>query len=256
VPVVVALALRALSTVAVAIFVVEPPRHHLDPAAVHVPAAAWRRPAPVRPRGARRRPWRPRLVGTHVGLRALVLIEVLWGAGMLGVELYCRSAAERGSWAEPPKAVLLGITAAIAWSVCAAGAGMTTRIVTRAAHRLGPGSPCASPRAPPCHRRGRGWSGWSHHRLSGFYLVHGAANAVHYGMVHRLVPAAQRATILSISSLASRLGGVLAGLGVGWLASAAGLPAAFGVSAVLLAAAAPLYTVAGRAADALAEEPA
>ena len=84
--------------------------------------------------------------------------------------------------------------------------------------------------------------------------MHGAANAVHYGMVHRLVPPAQRATILSISSLASRLGGVLAGLGVGWLASAAGLPAAFGVSAVLLAAAAPLYTVAGRTADTRVEE--
>ena len=258
VPVVVALVLRALSTVAVAIFVIEPHRDRLDAMAVHVPAATLRRDLR---RAAREVPdvvrGGLRLVGTHVGLRALVLIEVLWGAGMLGVELYAGPRLSELVGGAAEGAVLLGITAAIAWSVCAAGSGMTTRIVTRAGSpaRAGFALRIAQGAAVAIAAVAGGPAGLITAYL-GFYLVHGAANAVHYGMVHRLVPASQRATILSISSLASRLGGVLAGLGVGWLASAAGLPAAFAASAVLLAAAAPLYTVAGRAADALAEEPA
>src|SRR4029078_4702253 len=65
-------------------------------------------------------------------------------------------------------------------------------------------------------------------------------------MAHRLVGSEQRATILSISSLAARLGGILAGLGVGWVATLARLPAALAARALLLAVAAPLYTIAGR----------
>ncbi|MEJ7582594.1 MAG: hypothetical protein WKF43_00630 [Acidimicrobiales bacterium] len=81
----------------------------------------------------------------------------------------------------------------------------------------------------------------------GFYLVHGAANAVHYSMLHRLVEAGERATVLSVSSLTSRIGGIGADLGFGALAAGAGIAAAFWVSALLLVAGIPLYLVAGRA---------
>jgi predicted GNAT family acetyltransferase len=80
----------------------------------------------------------------------------------------------------------------------------------------------------------------------GFYLVHGAANVVHYGMVHRLVDADHRTTVLSASSLAARLGGAAGAAGLGALASSASLPVALAVAALVLAAAAPLYAVAGR----------
>ena len=79
-----------------------------------------------------------------------------------------------------------------------------------------------------------------------FYLVHGAANVVHYGMVHRMVDAAHRTTVLSAHSLAGRLGAVGAGAGLGALAGSAGVPAALAAAAVLLVAAAPLYVAAGR----------
>jgi hypothetical protein len=76
--------------------------------------------------------------------------------------------------------------------------------------------------------------------------VHGAANVVHYGMIHRLVDGAQRTTVLSAHSLAARTGAVAAGVGLGALAGAAGLPTALGVTALLLVAPAPLYVAAGR----------
>jgi len=187
------------------------------------------------------------LMRTHVGLRALVLIEVLWGAGMLGVELFAGPRLSELVGGAAEGAALLGITAAIAWSVAAIGAGFTSRIVTLAGSpaRAGFAMRIAQGLAVAIAAVAGGPAGLITAYL-GFYLVHGAANAVHYGMVHRLVGSEQRATILSISSLAARLGGILAGLGVGWLATVAGLPAAFAASAVLLAVAAPLYTIAGR----------
>ena len=81
----------------------------------------------------------------------------------------------------------------------------------------------------------------------GFYLVHGVANSVHYGMVHRLVGPDERATVLSVSSLTARIGGTAADVAFGALAAGAGIGAAFWVSAALLVSGAPLYAIAGRA---------
>jgi predicted MFS family arabinose efflux permease len=78
----------------------------------------------------------------------------------------------------------------------------------------------------------------------GFYVVHGGANVAHYGLVHRNVSAAHRTTMVSINSLTSRLGGVLAAPALGLLATAAGLPWVFTASAVLLVSGAPLYLLA------------
>jgi MFS transporter, DHA1 family, tetracycline resistance protein len=80
-----------------------------------------------------------------------------------------------------------------------------------------------------------------------FYLVHGSANVVHYGMVHRLVDADHRTTVISANSLASRLGGIAGSIGLGALAAGVGIPAALAVAAAVLAAAAPLYCLADRA---------
>jgi hypothetical protein len=80
----------------------------------------------------------------------------------------------------------------------------------------------------------------------GFYLVHGAGNAVHYGMVHRLVDSGRRTTVLSVSSLMARIGAAASDAGLGFVATGLGIGPAFGVAAVLLLAGAPLYRVAGR----------
>jgi lysozyme family protein len=65
-------------------------------------------------------------------------------------------------------------------------------------------------------------------------------------MVHRLVDADHRTTVISANSLASRLGGTAGGVGLGTLAGGAGIPVALAVAAAVLAAGAPLYRVAGR----------
>jgi predicted MFS family arabinose efflux permease len=76
--------------------------------------------------------------------------------------------------------------------------------------------------------------------------VHGSANVVHYGMVHRLVDDDHRTTVISANSLGSRLGSIAGTAGLGALATVAGIPVALAVGAAVLAAAAPLYWVAGR----------
>ena len=68
-------------------------------------------------------------------------------------------------------------------------------------------------------------------------------------MVHRLVGPAERATVLSVSSLTARIGATAADVGYGALAAGAGISVAFWTSALLLVAGAPLYVIAGRAHD-------
>jgi len=65
-------------------------------------------------------------------------------------------------------------------------------------------------------------------------------------MVHRLTGPQQRTTVVSANSLAARLGGIAGSTGLGAVATASGIPAAWVIAAIVLAAAAPLYAIAGR----------
>ncbi len=188
-----------------------------------------------------------RLLATTPALLALVFVELLWGAGMVGVELFSGprlvellGGAEKG-------VATFGIAVALGWLLSGFGSAMTGRITARL------GSPA---RAGAVLRIAQGLSVLLMAVIVGpvglvlgylgFYVVHGPSNVVHYGMVHRLTTAETRATMISANSLTSRLGGLAAAIGLGALASSAGIPAAWMVCAVLLAAAAPLYRIAGR----------
>lgn len=223
-------------------------------------AAMWRlldeRRAPTGPRGVRaaartaRRSGRTvreatALLRTSNALLALVAIECLWGAGMTGVEML----------SGPRMVELLGdtdhgvaayaLTAAVAWSISGAGAAaapwiarrtgswVNAAIVTRVAQGLGVllAVVIAGPVGLVLG-------------YAGFYLVHGAANVAHYGLVHRHVGAEHRSTMVSLNSLTSRLGGVIAAPVLGALAAGHGLPAAFALAAFLLVLPAPLYLLA------------
>ena len=50
------------------------------------------------------------------------------------------------------------------------------------------------------------------------YWLHGAANPVHYGLVHRNVESEHRATVISANSLTSQVGGAISGIALGALA--------------------------------------
>ncbi len=185
------------------------------------------------------------LLRTSHALLALVVIECLWGAGMTGVEIL----------SGPRMVELLGdtdhgvaayaLTAAVAWSISGAGAAaapwvarrtgswVNAAIVARIAQGLGVllAVVIAGPVGLVLG-------------YSGFYLVHGAANVAHYGLVHRHVGPEHRSTMVSLNSLTSRVGGVIAAPVLGALAAGQGLPAAFALAAVLLVLPAPLYLLA------------
>jgi len=75
-------------------------------------------------------------------------------------------------------------------------------------------------------------------------------------MLHRgVVDGKSRATVVSVNSLTGQTGAMLGGIALGLLADATSLTVAIVVGAVILAAAAPLYLIAGRSLKQQAIEP-
>ncbi len=235
-PMVAALVLTVVNVVAVARLVTDDPDRHGGSArhAVRDVPTAVREGVGV--------------VRASTGLRALVLIEVFWSAGLVGVEALSGPRLFEVLGDPEEGVAVLGVTAAIGWSISGAGAAATGTLVRWC------GSPARAGVVTRFVQAGAvalmavvaGPVGLVTGYL-GFYLVHGAANAVHYGMVHRLVDEGRRTTVLSTSSLAARLGGTVADVALGIVATGPGIGVAFAVSALLLLAGAPLYPVAGRA---------
>jgi len=238
VPVAAALLVRLVDVAALAAMLTED-RRRVDLAAVRDGMKAA--PAVVRSAG--------RLVWGRRALLALVGVELLWGAGIGVVELFPGPRMVELLGDSDRGVAVFGLAVALAWTVAAAGSAVAGRLTTA----LG-GGPA---RAGAVLRVVQGAavavmavSGGPLGLIGGylaFYLVHGSANVVHFGMVHRLVDARCRTTVLSANSLASHLGGVAGLAGLGALAGSAGIPAALAVAAVVLALAAPLYGVAGTA---------
>ncbi len=176
-------------------------------------------------------------------LLALVAVEVFWGFGMATFE-----------WLLPPRlaevagdadraAAMMGPAVTAAWVVSALGAAAIPRITRRygerataAAMRVLQGATIA----------GMGLFGGVTGVLAAYlanYLVHGAANPVHQGLLHRQVTSAHRTTVLSVNSMVSHPAGAVGGIVLGAVADGAGLTPAMLIGAAVLALAAPLYLV-------------
>jgi predicted MFS family arabinose efflux permease len=77
--------------------------------------------------------------------------------------------------------------------------------------------------------------------------IHGASNPAHLELLHRAVQGpAQRVTVASANGMVAQVGGALGGLSLGAVADSTSLTAAILLGAVVLAAAAPFYLLAGR----------
>ncbi len=175
-------------------------------------------------------------------LLALAAVELLWGAGMGGVEMLSGPRMVDLVGDTNHGVAAYAVTAAVAWTISGLGAAaapwvarrtgswVRAAIVTRVAQGLG--VTLAVVMAGP--------AGLVLGYL-GFYLVHGTANVAHYGLVHRNVSAAHRSTMVSVNSMTSRMGGVVLTPVLGALAAGHGMPTAFAVSALLLVLPAPLY---------------
>jgi hypothetical protein len=82
--------------------------------------------------------------------------------------------------------------------------------------------------------------------------VHGAANPVHAGLLHRQVDGPYRASVLSLNSMVGQPGSALGLVTLTAIAARVSTSLAMIVGAVVLAAAAPLYLV-GRSRDSRTE---
>jgi MFS family permease len=80
-------------------------------------------------------------------------------------------------------------------------------------------------------------------------LMFGLLGPVRSGFINDHIPSAQRATVLSLDSLFADAGGSLGQPGLGWVATVAGLPLSWALSAIAFAGGAPLYMRSGRAAE-------
>ena len=185
-----------------------------------------------------------RVVRRSRALLALVAVELFWGFGMVTWETLMPPHLEDVVGSAERAAALLGPVSAGAWVASAAAAAAvpwTTRrwgaAPTAAAMRIGQGLTVL----------GMALAGGPVGVVLGYlatYAIHGAANPVHHGLLHREVDGTHRTTVLSVNSMVAMPAGAVGGIALGALADGTSLPLAIGVGAAVLAAAAPLYLVA------------
>jgi MFS family permease len=181
------------------------------------------------------------------GLRLLLAVEVTWGAGLTAVELLWqpRTADALGTTSDT---WVFGAMTATAWLVAAGGTLAVPPLVRllRGRTELAAALLRVAQGATVVGLAAAGGLAGIAVAYALFYVVHGAANPLHFTLLHRRVGAEHRATVVSLNSLVARASGLPAALGVGLLAETAGVPLTLAVAAGVLAAGTPLYLLAAR----------
>lgn len=183
---------------------------------------------------------------SHV-LIALVAVEFLWGFGMTAFEAFTPARLGQVLGSSEQAAAILGPTNAAAWIGAAGGAAL----VPLATRRWRPGIAGAALRiAQGATVMGIALAAGPVGVVIAYLAtmtIHGAANPIHQGMLHRAVSDRRsRATVVSVNSLTAQSGAMLGGIALGALADATSLVTAIIVGAAILAAAAPLYLIVDR----------
>jgi MFS family permease len=188
-----------------------------------------------------------RLIRTSIPLALIVGVELLWGFGMGTFEGLFPPRLGEVLGSSERAAAIMGPVAAAAWAASAVGAAaapwFSRRIGRHAAAawmRILQGATVvmmALVTGPPG-------------LITAYlvcYVIHGAANPVHFALLHDEAAAENRTTVLSLDSMVGQAGGAIGVIILGAVADAHGIPAGMYVGAVMLAAGAPLYVLAGRA---------
>jgi MFS transporter, DHA1 family, tetracycline resistance protein len=193
----------------------------------------------------------PAAIGGAVGLLrrsriivALIAVEMFWGFGMVCFEGLTPVRLTEVVGSAEHASALMGPVGSAAWLASALGAALIPLLVRRA------GAP---------------WTGAVLRILQGVavvgmalfagpagviaayllcYTVHGAANPVHAGLLHRQVDGPYRASLISLNSMVGQPAGALGLVTLTAIASLVSVTAAMLVGAAVLAVAAPLYLVA------------
>jgi hypothetical protein len=232
VPIVVALVLSSISTVAVALLMSE------ERAARGFAAfAASAKGVPAAIGGALRLVRRSRVVF------ALIMAEFFWSFGMVTFEKLMPVRLSE-VMADPAAAgALLGPVNSVAWAASAAGAALVP-LLTR---RLGPGWTGFTLKIVHAVTIvGMGVLAGPMGVIGAFllcYTMHGAADPVHAGMLHRRAEGEFRTSLLSHNSMVGQPGFAIGAIVLTVVAGAAGTPAAMVTGAIVLGLAAPLYLV-------------
>ncbi len=182
---------------------------------------------------------------------ALVAVELFWGFGMATFEalMPVRLAEVVG---DPQRAAaLLGPTGSAAWLASSLGAALVPALArwigaawTGAVLRVAQGLTVV----------GMGLFAGPIGVIAAYllcYAVHGAANPVHSGLLHRQVDGPYRSSLISLNSMVSQPAGALGLVVLTGIAQTRSITTALLVGAVVLALAAPLYLVARRPAPAV-----
>lgn len=188
-----------------------------------------------------------RLVRRSRVLLCLLGVELSWGFGMVTFEtlMPVRLSEVVGGLTEA--AAITGPAGAAAWFVSALGAAAVPLVTAR----LGVGVTAVLLRV--LHGvtvLGMGLLAGPVGVITGYlacYLAHGAANPVHYTLLHREVTGEHRSTVMSMNSMVAQPAGALGMIILTVLAAGTSTSLAIVVGAVVLALAAPLYLPAVRA---------
>ncbi|WP_045076391.1 MFS transporter [Psychromicrobium lacuslunae] len=181
-----------------------------------------------------------RLVRNSKILLGLVLVELLWGFGMVATETLVPLRLEEIT-SQSVAAVILSPVTAAGWGVSALGAAALP-LLTRKFGRVGAAVTLKIVQGIAVIAMGlvAGPVGVVLGYLFS-YIINGAATPLHNSMVHDAIEGPHRTTASSVNStanqLANALGLIVLTQVVGWASSAL----AFIVAGVVLAAAAPLY---------------
>ncbi|MFC7531261.1 MFS transporter [Actinoplanes sp. GCM10030250] len=230
VPVLVALVLSLLGTVALALLMSED-----RPARGLAGLAASVRGVPAAIGGALMLVRRSRVVF------ALILVELFWSFGMVTFEKLMPVRLSEVMGDPGAAAALLGPVNSVAWLASAAGAALVPLL----ARRLGPAwTSVALKIVQALTIVAMGLLGGPAGVIAGFllcYAMHGAANPVHAGLLHRQAEGAYRASLISLNSMVGQPGFAIGAIVLTAVAGQAGTPAAIVTGAVVLGLAAPLY---------------
>lgn len=188
-----------------------------------------------------------RLIHASHVLLALLAVELLWGFGSTAFEVFTPVKLADVTTGTERAAALLGPTTTAAWLVSASGAALVPTL----SRRFGTAQAAAALRvaqglAVAVLALVTGPLGV----VAAFLVtmtIHGASNPAHLELLHRAVEGpAHRVTVASANGMVAQGGGALGGIALGALADTTTLTTAILVGAATLAAAAPLYLLAGR----------
>lgn len=188
------------------------------------------------------------LVGSRV-LAALVAVEIFWGFGTSGFEIFMPVRMSDLLDDRSAAATVLGPVSAVAWVIAALGAMGAPWL----ARRWGIVRVCVAMRlVQGATVLGMGLAFGPVGLVVAYlatYAVHSASNALYETLLHEQVDSTHRATVLSLASMASQPAGSVAAISLGALAANLGSGAALVVAGVVLALAAPLFLVRPRSGD-------